>query len=475
VNLPELWPIQKPWFESVKTAVHRDNRVIGQAPTGFGKTAVISRIVAGAIACNTKVFIIAHVEELISQISDRLKSYGIPHSFIAADYPTGDELVQVCSQQTLANRLDWYDAPPLIIWDECHHIVSATALKIVDWAIAAGTAIIGVTATPKRLDGKGLGEVFNTIVEGPQIGELIRLGYLVQPIVYAPPTDLDLSKVKRGAKGDYVKQGLEDAVLKSTVVGNAVEQYLKICGGTQAVAFCVNLAHCERVVSAFNEAGIPAASIDGTMRKPQRRAIVSSFEEKHTNILASCNLISEGFDCKAIQTVIGIRPTMSLVLYMQSIGRGMRRDDGKTHMNYLDMVGNVWKEHLGWPDADRDWSDLSGKKARDNKGSNIEIRRCPRCYACFKPLTYSCPQCGFEIPIKERELIEVDGQLVLTTQEQHAQALFEKEQEKKALNMALGKARTKQDFIDIARARNFKNPEGWGEYHYNRRYAKRRA
>lgn len=467
MNLPTLWPIQQPWFEQVKAQAHADGRIVAQAPTGFGKTECASRIVAGTVTLNNSAFVLCHLDALIDQISKRFTKLGIDHGVIASGYPTKDSLVQICSQQSLIHRLDWYQPPVVTIWDECHHSVSPSALRIVDWL--GSNALIGLTATPQRTDGKGLDHIYKSMVLAPQIKELIP-EYLVQPVVYAPPTNLDLSKVK-SEKGDYRKQGVEDELDKAFIVGKSVEHYQKICPGLKAVVFCLSLRKCAETVEAFKAAGIKAAQLDGTMSKTERRRIVADFEDGDTMILVSCQLITEGFDCKKIECVIHQRPTKSVILYMQANGRGLRKDVGKEFCIIIDMVGNVWRH--GFPDSHREWS-LEGRRKTVDKESVPQVRRCPRCHACFPPSPI-CPYCSFEIPVAERELVEVDGQLILTTAEQHIQELAMKAMKKRSLLNAIGRARTEDEFLAIAIERGYNNPQGWAKFHFNRRKAKMRG
>lgn len=467
VVIPDLWPIQIPWFERLKDRAHAVRRVLAQAPTGFGKTTGFSRIVAGTIRFKRSVWLVCHRDELIQQISKRLTKYGIKHGFIARGYVDNDEPIKVCSQQTLRGRLDWLEPPDLLIWDEAHHIVSATAMEIIDFC--ADSMIIGVTATPERLDGKGLDNVFTEIVLGPQIKELIPK-YLVQPVVWLPPHDMDLSGVRKNKRGDWVNQGLEERIFKSTIIGNGPALYYQHAPGTQAVTFCISLKHCERAANQFNDAGIKSAVIDGTMSPAQRQSLVAMYERREIQNLVSCMLISEGFDCPGIQTVIDQQPTNSLTLQLQKWGRSLRRDfenENKTRANIIDQVGNVW-EH-GFPDDDREWTIKGSKKASKEDKAEIAIRRCPKCHYAFRPAP-ACPDCGYVLPVKEREIVQVDGQLILTTSEQRLEALAVRAQKKRSLNNAIGKAKTKKDFEDIAIERGFKNPKGWAEVQFARRY-----
>lgn len=425
-------------------------------PTGAGKTVCFSEIARAASGRSTRTGILTHRTELLKQASDKLGKFGVAHGLIAPGHtPTGD-LVQVASVQTLSRRLGKIRPFDLIIIDEAHHATAGTWSAIL--AANPGAAVIGVTATPIRTDGQGLGRsgggVFDTLIEGPGIGELIEQGYLVPPKVFAPPMQFNLAGVhKRG--GDYVRSEIEERVDKPVITGDAVKHYSRICPGAPAIAFCASVKHAQHVAEEFRTAGFRAASIDGNMDPGTRAKLIAGLGEGRVDVLTSCEIVSEGTDIPVVTAAILLRPTESLGLCLQQVGRVLRPADGKPYAVILDHVGNCIKH--GLPDEIRDWS-LDGHKKRTRAKSDddvpaVQSRQCPKCFALHRPAP-KCPECGH---VYEPELVkpqEVEGELTEITPEQ---AQLMKEQRSKEIK----RARSLQDLIDLGRARNYPNPEAW--------------
>ena len=233
-------------------------------PTGGGKTVVFCDIARRTSEAGKRVWILVHRVELLRQTSASLSKSDVDHGLINSKYtPNPEALVQVAGVQTLINRLDKQPPPDLIIIDEAHHATAGSWRKIIEYYPNA--KVLGVTATPCRGDGKGLGEeaggVFDSLVMGPQIPDLIDRGYLVKPIVYASPNRPDLSSVKI-VRGDFDKKQITELIDRPTITGDAVAHYSKICSGVPAVAFCVSISHAEHVAEEFRAAGYKAYSVD---------------------------------------------------------------------------------------------------------------------------------------------------------------------------------------------------------------------
>ncbi len=375
-------------------------------------TLCFSYIAAGVARNQKRVLIVAHRRELLKQISKALKQQGVHHAVMAGGYhgiPTAN--VVVASVFTIAGRLHRFPAPDLIIGDEAHHFTpNSTWGKVV--AAFPKARVLGVTATPERADGKGLGLMFDTMVIGPTVSELTALGFLSPASVYAPSVP-DLSNVKSRA-GDYVTQDLEDLMGQSTVTGNAVEHYLSLARGKKAIAFCVSVKHAQQVAKAFQDAGVTASSIDGGMETGERDGILSRFENGGIDVLVSCDLVSEGFDLPAVEVVILLRPTKSLSLYLQQVGRGIRIAPGKSETLVFDHANNT-RVH-GFIDDEREW-ELTTETARKKKAKKDDdeeavetVRTCPKCFAAHRPAP-TCPKCGHAYEIKGRTVKHVDGEL----------------------------------------------------------------
>jgi superfamily II DNA or RNA helicase len=441
----------------------RANFIVGKRaqllvlPTGGGKTVCFSYMAGAARAKGLTVWILAHRVELLEQISKTLRDFGIAHGMIAPGY-LGDrrQPVQVASVFTLARRLDRYTAPDLIIVDEAHHAISKST-----WGTVINTfpeaRLLGVTATPIRLSGEGLGDLFQVMVQGPTVADLIEQGALSPYRLFAP-AGVDLSGV-HSKMGDFVRGELAGAMDKRSITGDAVSHYNKLAPGKRAIAFCVSVEHAEHVAAQFREAGIPAASIDGGMDKALRQSVLASFTAGDLRVLTSCDLVSEGFDVPAIEVAILLRPTQSLGLYLQQVGRALRIFPGKAEAIILDHAGNV-KRH-GLPDEDRIWS-LDGKsKKRAAKPSEVLVKTCPQCFATVASAATHC-LCGHAFVAVARVVEQIEGNLEEVNVEQA----------RREARQAQGRAQSETDLVALGRSRGMKRPELWARHVIRARHAK---
>lgn len=403
-------------------------------PTGGGKTTIFSYVTTSAAAKGRCVYLIAHRAELVKQIAMTLARFGTRHRVVAPGpivrqvqveqfKAHGKTLVDpaarviVASVQTLVKRLDDENLPKpdIIVIDEAHHLtLDSTWGRVV--SAFPDAKLLPVTATPCRLDGKGLGlgagGFADELVMGPTMRELIDAGFLSPYRIFAPPNALDLTGV-RTRMGDYAKEQLATAVDKPSITGDAVEHYQRLAAGKRAVAFCVSVAHAQHVAAEFHAAGVPAEFLDGTLDALERDRIIKRFESGQTLVLSSCDIVSEGFDLPSIEVAILLRPTQSLSLYIQQVGRALRTFPGKTEAIILDHVGAVATH--GLPDEEREWS-LDGvtkkkRAANDNEPGVDRISTCPKCFTIHLPAP-TCPTCGHEYPVKERKVEQADGELV---------------------------------------------------------------
>lgn len=371
-------------------AAYRDGArsVLVVLPTGGGKTVIFSRVVRGAAAKGKRVGVLAHRVEIVEQICVALDREGVSYGLIAPGAPQTAHLVQVASVATLARRLDEYaDSFDLVVIDEAHHAVAGSWGKIIAAMLKA--RILGVTATPERLDGRGLGDVFEAMVDGPSTGDLIAQGFLSRFRVFAPATAPDLSGV-RTRLGDYEIGGLR-AAMGGLVIESTVVEYSRICPGTPAVAFCVDIAHSEAVAARFRSHGYRAAHVDGETPAGERRRLIAQLGTGELNVLINCGLISEGVDIPTIGATILLRPTQSLALYLQQVGRSLRPAPGKQRALILDFAGNSLRH--GLPDDDRIWS-LKSKPRRERPTSAASVRRCSECGAVNPANARECLECG---------------------------------------------------------------------------------
>ena len=430
------------------------NRPLAVSPTGSGKTVLFSYITSQVLKRGSRVIIVAHRREILDQISATLKRVGVPHGFIQAGKSASTQPAMVASIQTLARRLDTVPAPDLVIIDEAHHSVSKSYVQM--FAAWPTAKFIGVTATPERLDGKGLGAMFDRMVMGPSVQWLIDNGFLAQPVYYAPREVVDLSQVHTVA-GDFDRSEAEEIVDTPRITGDAVTHYVRFCNRQRAVAFCISVAHAQHVADTFNSCGIPSASIDGTLDPEVRKQRVEDLTSGKILVLTSCELISEGFDLPAVNAAILLRPTHSLSMHLQQVGRALRPYPGKTNAIILDHVGNCLRHGLA--EQERDW-DLSGREKRLKKSSLVETKQCSKCFAIFAGTV--CPQCGSQREIAVREIEEVDGELQRLSIEDISKKREERREE--------GKCKTLDDFRALAKLRGYKL--GWAFFRWQARQRK---
>lgn len=451
-KIPQLRPYQGDLVESVRQAYRAGHRCpLVVLSTGGGKTMIFSHITHNASKRDNAVLVVAHRRELIAQISMSLARFEVPHSIIAPDsaireikiahhrafgrsYVVSGSSTMIGSVQTVVRRFGVIDsaldrlaaktgkAPQfLIIMDEAHHVVADTQWGKVmqQYPQARG---LKVTATPERLDGKGLGAgvggFADALIHGPSMSWLIEQGFLSPYRAFTTSNPVDLAGIKI-RMGDFAKDELEERVDKPSIMGDAVQHYRKAAMGMRAVAYCVSIKHSRHMAEAFNAAGIPAAHLDGDTDDLERARVIRDFADGKYLILCNQALFTEGFDLASvaqkdvtIDCVIDLAPTQSLSLYMQKVGRALRPAHGKVAV-ILDHAGNMLRH--GLPDADRDWT-LDGRKKNGRRSANdnepdVPVRTCPECFAITKPVPI-CPNCGHEYQLKERKIEEKDGHLV---------------------------------------------------------------
>jgi len=379
--------------------------VLAVLPTGGGKTVIFSHIAQSAARKGNRVCILVHRAELLDQASRSLTAMDVPHGCIRANRKMDlTHSVQVASVQTLARRL--HLIPPdffqLLVVDEAHHTNAGTWRNVVEHFSAA--KLLGVTATPIRGDGRGLGEWYQAMVLGPSSQQLTEAGFLASAKVLAPP-GFDASSLRK-RMGDFDQKQAVQRV--NTIMGDCVGHYRKHLPNQTAIAFCCSVAHAEAVADLFKSAGIAAASIDGTMSNDCRQDLLQRLGSGKIKVLTSCALIGEGVDVPSVGGCILLRPTESVGLHLQMIGRCLRPLDGKRAV-VLDHVGNTLR--LGHHLEDRQWS-LDGIKKRDgNVAPSVKV--CPVCFATSPSAAQACEECGNIFPVPERhELKQVDGELV---------------------------------------------------------------
>jgi len=423
-------------------------RVLYQLPTGGGKTVLFAHMARAAAERGRSVAVLVHRRELVRQAVAKLDyDCGVIQSGYTAQ---PHRPIQVASVQTLINRLHRH-LLDFIIVDEAHHCTAASYRRIL--AAYPQAFVLGVTATPQRADGRGLDSVFQALITGPTVRELTAAGYLAPARVLAP-THIDVDGV-HVSRGDYITRELEAAADTTTITGDAIAHYRRYADRKPAIAFCVSVSHAKHVSQSFEAAGYRAQSVDGKMDQTARDAAIAALGNGGLDVLTSCDLISEGVDVPVVECGIALRPTKSLPLWIQQMGRILRPSPGKAQATVLDHAGNCVR-HGVLPDTEIEWT-LEGDRDRGSgkkaAAPVIRVRECPQCYAVH-PLALTCPQCGYAYPLTGREVETVDGELTELSEDEI----------KRQRRREQGAAQSLEQLIALGKQRGYKNPYVWAQH-----------
>ncbi len=435
----KLRPYQEDAIQRVREEMLAGRRrVLLVIATGGGKTVTSSSIIKGAVAKGKRCIFLAHRSELIQQCSKTLSFLGVDHGVIRRGHPKLDlkKPVQVASIQTLIKRDHW--PADLVVIDEAHRSMAATYQELVSRYEQNNAAILGLTATPYRLDGKPLGEIYNSLVETVTTQELIDDGYLVSPTVFGS-SDVDLSKVDVGSRGDYKKSQLGAAMASTIIHGELLTNWARLCGnalGSETVwykdsegrdrvsetncdactvIFAPNVKKSIEIAEQFQQAGVKAAHIDGTTKTRERRRILEGLAEGKIHVVSNVDLVTEGWDLPRLECVIGARPTRSKNIYKQMGGRLMRPDDEKRIAFLLDHAN--WTRTHGFLYEPTNHS-LNKPEKRPRRGSDgAPLKECPQCETVSFIGATKCHECGYiwpkgSIETTDDELVELDSQMV---------------------------------------------------------------
>ena len=461
-----LRPRQEKAINDIRAAYKAGRKApLLRAATGFGKTAVSIFMIQQAIAKGQRVWFLAHLKEILNDTAGRLHSAGIPYGDIRAGFDANRMAnIQIVSVQTAARRLDRLERPTLIIVDECHLAIAQTYQDVFEWAQAGpkfyqpgGAKLLLLTATPTRLDGRGLGEVADTIVETCSTQDLIDEG-LLAPIRYYAPQGPDLSSARTVA-GDYNQADVAGIMDKPSITGNAVAEYRKVAHGRPAVAFCVNIKHAESVAAEFRAAGYRALAVSGESDTVERDAALRGLRDGQLDVVCNCALWVAGVDAPSIACIIMLAPTQSLTKYLQSIGRGLRTHIGKDCCIILDHAGNLARH--GDPTQARTWSlNASGKQKAESGSSPVKV--CPACFATVYAGATDC-SCGHHFEPKERELREVEGDL--------SEVILGAKQGETYVAAPTIAFKTENELLRVFKARGTRRPELRARAAYKAQYA----
>ena len=401
-----LRPYQVKFIDDIRQQFKAGHKnVVGVAPCGSGKTIITGWLAREVANNNKRVLFMVHRQELIEQTSKTFFELNLDHGIICSGVQPNYNLpVQIASVQTLVRRLDKVPKPDLLICDECHHVLANNYKKIIDeWK----PLLLGVTATPERLGGVTLNDVFSSMVIGPSVGSLIDQGNLARFNYFAPPSAVDTSKI-RSSFGEFRSNELSNLMDRQEIIGDVIDSYRQYANNRQTIVYCVNVKHSKHTAELFNQAGITAAHVDGESDKSLRRRIIEDFRDGKIKVLCNAELFGEGFDVPNCDCVILARPTQSLTLFIQQSMRCMRPNPANKNKVaiIIDHVENV--KRFGLPDQDRHWS-LLPNEIHDN--GKAPLKTCPNCHAVVHAAFRTCPACGFKFPFQDYN--QKDGKLIL--------------------------------------------------------------
>lgn len=403
-----LRPYQADAVERCRAALRAVRRVLLVAPTGAGKTVIASHVILRAHERQRRVLFFAHRRELINQAVDKLVKAGIPTTqvgvLMGADKRQRPSApIQVASIDTWRNR----ERPPadLVIVDEAHRSLSPTYRDATAHYGEQGAVVLGMTATPYRADGRGLGDVYEALELVANPRELIDAGFLVEPRVFSGGMP-DLAGVHT-RRGDYVESELAARMNVSGLVGDIVGEWLRRAEGRRTVAFAVDVAHSKAIRDAFLAADVPAEHLDGSTPTAERDAILARLERGETLIVSNCGVLCEGWDQPAVKCAILARPTKSTGLYLQQAGRILRPWEGLGAL-ILDHAGNALAH--GLPQDTREFSLDAAKRVANGAQPT---KACSECAAVVALGVRECPECGhaFEAAEPTAPVVKAPGQL----------------------------------------------------------------
>lgn len=417
----KLRPYQEKAITELRESFRRGNkRVILQLATAGGKTALSSCVISQAIEKGNRVIVFVPRRELAYQFVATLKKMGVDAAFIMSGEGRSISKVHVASFDTFES---WVVSkqkmlPPkadMIIVDEAH-IYLGKQMRFVE-KFYSNAFIVGLTATPARASGAGLGAFYQDMVLGVSIKELTEQGFL-SPVRYFAPTKVDLSNIKLNKDGDYQAGQLEELMSEKALVGDIVLNWMRIAPNRQTVVFCSGVKHSIHVRDEFLKHGIRAEQVDGNTEEEERKAILARVASGETQVLTNVFVATYGLDIPVLSCAVLARPTKNIALYLQMVGRIMRICEGKEDAIVIDHARVV--EENGMAADEQYWSLDVGDKVKDRKKKkevekkekkNIECTKCKAVYKAEK----ICPNCGHEwemwgeeVPYIEADLEEIN-------------------------------------------------------------------
>jgi len=402
---------QKDTLNNIIRSQRKGNKnILLQAATGSGKTVMASAFVNHSIKENQNVLFLAHRRELITQCSNKLTDEGVRHGIIMAGersefwHNTQVASIDTLRSRSITNKKEALPKADLVIIDEAHRCLSNTYLKIIQ--MYKHSQVLGLTATPIRSDGRGLGHIFSDMVQAPSIGELIHQGHLVSCEYYAP-TIPDLNGIQT-SMGDYNSTQLANRMDHPKLIGDIVSSWKKIANNKKTIVFASSVAHSKNLTESFIDIGIKAAHIDGSTDHNERERVLSEFNNGDIKIICNCMVLTEGFDCPPAEVCVLARPTKSLGMYIQMVGRVLRPYEGKEKATIIDHSGAVYTH--GFVEDDIEWV-LDPKKPmtiKERKLAKPKEEAQIICEGCFSMFSGSniCSKCG-HVQLKKSKYVAV--------------------------------------------------------------------
>lgn len=403
-NKPQLRPYQQAGLDELRACVRAGKkRILLVCPTGGGKTVLASSIIESAVSRGGRVLFIAHRIELLNQTARQLGRFGLTDGgIVRASDPrvNPDAAVQIASIQTL-NRREDDNEYTLVFVDEAHLSMADSYRSVL--ARYPNAIVIGLTATPFRQDNRGLGEIYERLVVCATPSQLVADGFIVRPRCFGAPQMPDLTDVKITA-GEYNGAALERAMTRGKLVGNIVAEWLARAEGRRTVVFAASVTHSKAIVQNFIDEGVAAAHIDASTPGDQRALTLHKLNTGELSVVSNVDVLCEGWDQPSVKCAVLARPTQSLRVHLQQVGRILRPFDGPGAL-ILDHAGNM---RHGPAELDRVYDLEMGQ----GKKPDVVLHTCKSCFAIWAG-SGACPECGVELPNAPRELPEVAGDVRL--------------------------------------------------------------
>ena len=394
--------------DKLRAAFGRVRAVIYQLATGGGKTAVAAAVAEGLAARGHSMLALVHRRELVDQFAATLDRVGLKgrYGIIASGRaPTPWAKFQVASIQTLYRRQITID-PLYLVVDECRHAKAKT------WEEVLGrfpkSKILGLDATPARLDGKPLGDLFDEIVSGPSISWLVAHGWLAPCTLKYAPRGV-LTKGIRNFAGDYSRKELGERI-NNKVIAAPVGAFFRYASDRRVIFFGINRQDSKAVCEKLRSRGIRAAHVDGKTPDGLREQIIGEFRDGSIQVLCNVDIVGEGFDAPMCDCVMIGLPTQSLVRWLQMAGRCARPDHGRDGM-VIDLCENFWRPGFGRPDLDRKWylhTDDLRRTASEITTQIISQKICENCATVYPSTAGACPSCGHEKVLDVPKHLDMD-------------------------------------------------------------------